>query len=271
MRKNIINFFIVLCVLLIAPSYAAVDVQIGTPKWDAKKNITTLDSYDYPKDDEAQPISEEEKKGFFSKFFNKNNYKKQKPASSTKKEKDKQGYYGTLPTISGGFKNKKNKDDDEYYDEEDGEIYNDIDPDNLKPARFDDTLFLDNIIKKEKTSNYINDLHRAKFALQSLKKCIEEKGDIQRFNGCVNVIDLYCKNLQKKYENKSDSLRESYVDIMLTNYEAKVLGNLLYDSNYYAKYIPTQQGKYSKENIDKQKRALLNRINKTLFIINNET
>ena len=146
-----------------------------------------------------------------------------------------------------------------------------LNEDNLKEAPTNDSLFLDVIVKKEKSSNYINDVQKTKFALQNLKKCIEDGGDIQRFNGCVNMINMYSKNLQTKYENQSDSLRDSYINIQNTNYHAKVLGNLLYDANYYAKYIPTQTGQYSKENIEAKKADLLKRINKTLFLIANES
>ena len=85
------------------------------------------------------------------------------------------------------------------------------------------------------------------------------------------MIDLYSKNLKLKYQEKSESLKESYIDILTTNYHAKILGNLLYDSNYYARYIPTSQGKYSEQNIKNEKSKLLARLNKTLFLINNET
>ena len=142
---------------------------------------------------------------------------------------------------------------------------------NLKKAPYDDALFLDVIVKKDKVSEYLNDIQRTKFALNNLKKCIEENGDIQRFNGCVNVIDLYVKNLKLKYQDKSESLKESYIDILTTNYYAKVLGNLLYDSNYYARYIPVSQGKYSEQNIQNEKQKLLARINRTLFLINGES
>ena len=85
------------------------------------------------------------------------------------------------------------------------------------------------------------------------------------------MLELYTQNFKKKYENKSESLKESYIDVLNTNYYSKLLGNLKYDSNYYARYIPTQQGKYSKENILIEEEKLLNRVNKTLFLLNNES
>ena len=220
---------------------------------------------------EAKPNNEEQKKGFFSKLKSKKAKKqKQQKTKKNKSEALAQGYYGTLPNIGQDFAYKKAQPPINASSADSYSAPEKLEEKNLKPAP-NDALFLDVIVKKEKESDYINDVQRTKFALGNLKKCIEEKGDIQRFNGCVNMVDLYSKNLQKKYENKSDSLRESYIDILNTNYHAKILGNLLYDSNYYARYIPTSTGKYSKENIEKQKQDLLKRINKTLFLIANET
>lgn len=200
--------------------------------------------------------------------------KLQKQFNKKKKDKDiniedMKGYYGELPDISGDFSYKQQtsntvKNTAKIPDDED------LESSNLKHAPTEDALFLDMIVKKEKSSNYLNDIQRTKFALTSLKKCIEENGNIQRFNGCVNMIDLYTKNLKTKYENKSESLKESYIDILSTNYHAKVLGNLMYNANYYSQYVPTTTGEYSKQNIDSEKEKLLNRINKTLFLINQE-
>ena len=202
-----------------------------------------------------------EKKGFFSKFKKE---KKSNPEEQT-------GYYGTLPNISRDFAYKKQVANTT--SEIDAKIptKEELDNENLKPAPFDDALFLDVIVKKEKNSQYVNDIQKTKFALNNLKKCIEEQGDIQRFNACVNVIDLYVQNLKTKYKDKSESLKESYIDILSTNYYAKLLGNLMYDANYYSRYIPTNQGKYSKENIANEQKELLAKINKTIFLINNES
>ncbi|MBR2068120.1 MAG: hypothetical protein IJ877_00010 [Candidatus Gastranaerophilales bacterium] len=272
--KKILSLELILLFLFFACGAAHCEdgFYIGTPYDDTKNKMSFPVSNSIQEAKPVQNQQTEEKKGFFSKFFKSNKPKKQtrfNPATN-RTEEIPQGYYGTLPDIGQDFKYKQQTSStptqpDAYIPDEK------IQDENLKPAPFDDTLFLDVIVKKEKSSNYVNDIQKTKFALNNLKKCIEEKGDIQRFNGCVNMVDLYSQNLQKKYENKSDALRESYVDILNTNYYAKVLGNLLYDANYYARYVPTQQGKYSKENIEAQKQDLLKRINKTLFLIANET
>lgn len=264
MKKFLISLYLIIlahfCAINIG--FCAEDFFIDSNFQEAKNKVTMPKKANYG-------IKEEEKEGFFSKLFKK---KKTKFNYSTNKEEEiPQGYYGSLPDIEGDFKYKQQssnssiREDLEVVEEE--EIHNQ----ELKKAPYDDTLFLDVIIKKEKASNYINDVQKTKFALGNLKKCLEEQGDIQRFNACVNMLDMLVKNLKTKYENTSDSLRESYIDILSTNYHSKILGNLRYDANYYARYIPTQQGKYSKENILSEQEKLLNRVNKTIFLINQES
>ena len=242
---------------------------IGTPYNDSKTKVAFPESNNIQ---EAQPVKEE-KKGVLSKLFKSNKPKKQKRYNSmtNKYETVPQGYYGSLPNIKGDFQYKDST-PAPTSSELDAYIPPDkIEDESLKQAPYNDPLFLDVIVKKDKQSNYVNDIQKTKLALTNLKKCIEEQGDIQRFNGCVNMVEMYSKNLQNKYQNKSESLKESYIDILNTNYQAKVLGNLLYDANYYSRYVPTQQGQYSKSNIELKKQELLKRINKTLFLIANES
>lgn len=230
------------------------------------KNV--LDLPEEPKEEIKQPAK---KSKFFSKKPKKEKNKKKFDPAANKTETIPKGYWGQLPDISKDFEYKKQSSKTNSQNNFNFDDNSDLNEENLKPAPYDDPLFIDVIVKKDKTSNYVNDLQKTKYALNNLKKCIEEQGDIQRFNACVNMVDMYSENLKNKYENKSESLKESYKNILITNYHAKVLGNLIYNSNYYSRYIPTQQGQYSKENISKEKQELLIKIDKTLFSINNES
>ncbi|MBR5304699.1 MAG: hypothetical protein IKU37_07735 [Candidatus Gastranaerophilales bacterium] len=208
----------------------------------------------------ARAVENTKKKGLFSKFNRKTN----------NTENENQGYYGTLPDVEADFKYKKQTKPSS--SQIDMKIPNEeIKEENLKKAPFDDSLFLDMVIKKEPDSQYVNDIQKIKFSLNNLKKCLENKDDIQKYNACVNGLELYVQNFKRKYENESESLKESYIEVINTNYYAKVLGNLKYDANYYSRYVPTQKGQYSEENISSKEEDLLNRINKTLFLLNNET
>ena len=249
MNKFVISLYITifLSFFTINCAYCEEDFFMNLPNQKATETKVTQDA--------------QTKKSKFLDFFKS---KKKK----TQKEEDTRGYFGTLPDVNRDFSYKRQQEtttkaQDIITEEE-------INKEGLKPVPQNDTLFIDNIVKKEKSSSYINDVQRTKLALENLKKCIEQQGDIQRFNGCVYLVDMYSKNLENKYKNQSDCLRDSYGHILSTSYRAKLLGNLMYEANYYARYIPTQQGKYSKDNIEKEKQDLLNKINKTLFLISNE-
>ena len=219
-----------------------------------------------PTQNVAKAIENSKKNGLLSKNKKKGKFNYQ----TNKTEVTPDGYYGTLPDIEADFGYKKQfipstAQIDMVIPEEE------INEENFKKAPLDDSLFLDMIIKKEPDSKYVNDIQKIKFLLNSLKKCLENKEEIQRYNACVNGLELFVQNFKKKYENKSESLKESYIEILNTNYYAKILGNLKYDANYYSRYVPTQTGQYSQENIALQEEELLNQINKTLFLLNEES
>ena len=116
-------------------------------------------------------------------------------------EEEKKGYYGSLPDIDKEFQYKKQQ-SSKTSTQTDLKLPQEerLDEQNLKPAPFDDSLFLDMVIKKEPDSEYINDIQKIKYALNNLKKCLEEDGNIQRFNANVNVLELYVQNLKKKFQ-----------------------------------------------------------------------
>ncbi len=263
MKKFLIslNFVVLSFFFTINCAYCEEDFFLDTPFEDANSKTKLIQNEKI----ENIKNATKQKAGWFSKFF------KSKVSKKDQDDETKKGYWGQLPDINKEFNYKRQDKVSRNQDELKVPNEEELCDENLKKAPYDDTLFLDVIVKKEKASNYLNDIQKIKFALSNLKKCIEENGDIQRFNACVNVVDLYSKNLKLKYQDKSESLKESYVDILTTNYHAKVLGNLLYDSNYYARYVPTMQDKYSEQNINNEKQKLLVRLNKTLFLINGES
>ena len=143
----------------------------------------------------AKSIEKTKKKGLFSKqkIKTKFNY------ATNKEEEIPQGYYGTLPDIEADFAYKKQHLPSSNQTDMKIPVADEFVEENLKPAPFDDALFLDMVIKKEKDSDYVKDIQKTKMALTNLKNCIEEEGDIQRFNACVNMVEMYVQNLKKKY------------------------------------------------------------------------
>ena len=139
----------------------------------------------------------------------------------------------------------------------------------LLDAPLNDPLFLDVIIKKEKTSDYVNDIVKIKETLERLRQCINDNASIQFFNANVNVLDLQTTNLERKYQYSAYAQSNSFYAIRHVNYSAKVLGNLKYDANFYSRYMPLQDSVYSPNNIKAKSAALLDEIDRTIFEIGN--
>lgn len=176
------------------------------------------------------------------------------------------GYYGTLPDINKDFEDKKEATQtipQKQYSEKD------LKDGLLLDAPLNDPLFLDVIIKKEKNSDYVNDLIKIKETLERLRECIKNNASIQFFNANVNVLDLQTTNLEKKYQYSAYAQTNSYYAVRHVNYSAKVLGNLKFDANFYSRYMPLGDSVYAPKNIKEQSEALLNEIERTIFEIGN--
>lgn len=193
----------------------------------------------------------------------KNFFKRDK---KTQPEPGSKGYYGKLPDIGTDFEYKRETNDTipkKQYSEQD------LKDGLLLDAPLDDPLFLDVIIKKEKTSDYVNDLVKIKETLERLRQCVVDNASIQFFNANVNVLDLQTTNLEKKYQNTAYAQSNSYYAIRHVNYSAKILGNLKYDANFYSRYMPLKDSAYSADNLKIKSQALLSEIDKTIFEIGN--
>jgi len=267
LNSIILTFFSATCL-----SCCAEDFFIDTQFRELKNNQPKI----IQKISETKEVAKEkikEKKSWFSKKEKKKKItgfetKKRFNPETNETEEIPRGYYGTLPNIQEDFKYKQQTSSSPK--QIDALPLDEVDKETFKPAPFDDSLFLDVIIKKQEDSTYLKDLHKIKFTLNNLKDCIENSCDIQKYNATVNLLDLQCKNLKTKYENKIEETKESYLELLNTNYYAKTLGNLKFDANYYARYIPTNEGQYSKDNITLEEEKLLIRINRTIFLINQE-
>ncbi len=192
-----------------------------------------------------------------------NLFKKEKKAAT---ETQNKGYYGTLPDVTGDFDYKRETTQTQpkkQYSEKD------LKDGLLLDAPLNDPLFLDVIIKKDKTSDYVNDVMKIKETLEKLRECINNNASIQFFNANVNVLDLQTTNLEKKYQYTAYAQSNSYYAIRHVNYSAKILGNLKFDANFYSRYMPVADSVYAPKNIEAQSSALLDEIEKTIFEIGN--
>ncbi len=190
-------------------------------------------------------------------------------ALSKKKKKsiEGKGYMGTLPEISRYFeykiKDAKSPADKSIYVDE-------VDKVDFMQGPMEDSVFLDVIIKKETPSKYIDDIVDIIPVLTAFRSSIAKGESIQNFNANVNTLDLYVKKLEKDYSKNGESLSKSYSMLQDVSYRAKVLGNLKYEANYWAKYQPVAKPQYQPQYLKAQDDALLKQIDKTIFVLKTE-
>lgn len=172
------------------------------------------------------------------------------------------GYKGTLPNIERYFEYKK---DSQRYNPQNDIKGGTPNSGKLIKAPTDDDLFLDIIVKKEKYSPYVKDILDIMNLFEKLRISLIGENDIQKYNAQVNVIDLHVGNLVKNYGYGSYSVSDSYIWSQRIAYKAKLLGNLMYDANYYSRYMPVTDGQFSSRNIKKEKDNLVQELERAIF------
>ena len=176
LNSIILTFFSATCL-----SCCAEDFFIDTQFRELKNNQPKI----IQKISETKEVAKEkikEKKSWFSKKEKKKKItgfetKKRFNPETNETEEIPRGYYGTLPNIQEDFKYKQQTSSSPK--QIDALPLDEVDKETFKPAPFDDSLFLDVIIKKQEDSTYLKDLHKIKFTLNNLKDCLENSCDIQ--------------------------------------------------------------------------------------------
>ena len=175
---------------------------------------------------------------------------------------------GHLPDISKFFQYKKKE--TKSPPQKDLKI-EELNENNLIDAPMNDDLFLDVIIQKQKPSQYISDILDIIKILEKFRTTLQEGCDLQKFNANVNLLDLHVAKLERDYAKTSESVRESYSNLLEINYYAKLLGNLKYEANYYQKFQAPLEEQYTPQYIKEQDEYLLQEMNKTLFLLKTES
>ncbi len=174
------------------------------------------------------------------------------------------GYKGTLPNIDRYFEYKKEGTQSAPEKIKEGTPGSA----ELMKAPLNDDLFLDVIIKKEGPSPYLKDMLSILDLLEKIYyTLLEENFNVQKYNAQVNLLDLNVSTLLKTYSSSSYSASPAYTWAQRASYCAKTFGNLIYDANYYSRYVPITDGQYSVKNIQKEKEKLIGELDKAAFAI----
>ena len=192
-------------------------------------------------------------------------------AFGKKKNKDtsnKKGYYGKLPNINGEFDEERKSKETQSPVILNNDSFN-IDSKDMKKAPLDNTQYIDVIVKKSTTGEFVNDINELVPILQKLRACVEQEKDIQKFNAIVsNYIDNVAY-IENKYKNKPEMYYTSYERITDTSKYLKKVAITRTEAQTYTKYLGYSEanGAYSPDNIKKLLEGTLVEIEDTLDVI----
>ena len=178
---------------------------------------------------------------------------------------DGSGYVGTLPNIETGFPQSQAQETNPTFEYKDG--FND--PYKIKPAPRDNPAFVNIIMKKDKTSPYMNDLNYIIAIIEDLQTDIENDQNVQKFNAQSYFLKENVEYFRDKYKNKAEESYISYRKLLQLNTHVQSIAQLRLESEAYSPYVAAQGSGnlFTENNIDNQLNYLLKDIKSTLVIL----
>lgn len=175
------------------------------------------------------------------------------------------GYVGTLPNIQERFQNSAEQEVQPSFDYKDG--FND--PDEIKPAPRNNPAFINIIMKKDKTSQYVNDLNSLISIIEKLQTIVENQENVQKFNAESYFLKENVEYFRDKYTNKAEQSYISYKKVMQLNTHVQSISQLRLESEAYSPYVTEEQSgnMFTQNNIDTQLNYLLDDIKQTLVVL----
>ncbi|MCR5265079.1 MAG: hypothetical protein K6E29_00620 [Cyanobacteria bacterium RUI128] len=192
-------------------------------------------------------------------------YAKKTADSASVNVLEQKGYTGTLPDILDKFQTTKPEKGTPIFEAEEGFD----DPDKLKPIPRDNPAFVDIILKKDKTSTYVNDINRIIPQVEALMDCIENQEDVQRFVAKATTLSFSIGALRKRYDGKPESYYISYTKLMTLAIRAKSIAELRREGAEYNKYLAYQSAGaiYAPDNINKELQYFLEELQDVLKVL----
>ncbi|MGN0006275.1 MAG: hypothetical protein ACI37Z_09965 [Candidatus Gastranaerophilaceae bacterium] len=176
------------------------------------------------------------------------------------------GYEGALPNLEDGLgykiKSKKVKYSPVMTTEKDIK---------LEPVPRENKEYVDIIIKKSRTAEYIKDIQPVIDLLEKFKTYVEDDKNVQMFNAIAsNYID-HANYIQRKYANRPERHYTSYRAIVMLAENARSSAMLRSEGVIYTKYLPyaNEGQKYDKTSIKSDGEALVKKIYETLYVLKN--
>lgn len=188
-----------------------------------------------------------------------------KPASTENVETASKGYVGTLPDLTGNEQPSESAVSTPIFDRT--KEFNSANE--VKPVPRDNPAFVNIILKKDKTSPYINDLQEFIVMLEQIYDSIEEGENVQRFAARVYYLNKNAEYFRDKYAGKPESSYLSYEKLLEVSFHAKNVSELRTEAEKNKSYLAYSNSGaiYNPNNITEQLNSLKNEVEKIINIL----
>lgn len=175
------------------------------------------------------------------------------------------GYVGTLPDVTGSFVPSEPHSVKPVFEE----VENFYSPNQVKPAPRDNPTFVNIILKKDKTSQYLNDLNEFIPMLEKIYDSIEDKENVQLFNAKVYFFNKNADFMREKYLDKPESEYISFKKLMELSSHSKTVATLRSEAQKYNPYLAYGGAGYiyDPNNIDEQLNFLKIEIEQAILLL----
>ncbi len=175
------------------------------------------------------------------------------------------GYVGTLPDVTRSFVPSEPRSVKPVFEE----VENFYSPNQVKPAPRDNPTFVNIILKKDKTSQYLNDLNEFIPMLEKIYDSIEDKENVQLFNAKVYFFNKNADFMREKYLDKPESEYISFKKLMELSSHSKTLATLRSEAQKYNPYLAYGGAGYiyDPNNIDEQLNFLKIEIEQAILLL----
>lgn len=186
-------------------------------------------------------------------------------AAKQQQNTEGKGYLGTLPDLTRNYEPQKPQ-----KTPVEARPAKDFNSENvMKPVPRDNPAFVNIIQKKDKTSQYVNDLNEFIPMLENIFDLIENNGNVQVFNAKVYYFNKSADYFRDKYNNKPESQFVSFKRLMELSTHARSIALLRSEAEKYNPYLAygTSGYIYNPNNIEEQLGYLKTEIEQTILLL----
>lgn len=175
------------------------------------------------------------------------------------------GYVGKLPDVTKSFTPSEPAKTKPMYEK----VKDFHSADEIKPVPRENPSFVNIMLKKDKTSQYVNDINEFIPMLEKILDAIEDQESVQIFNAKVYFFNKNADYMCDKYAQKPEAEYISFKKLMELSTHAKSIALLRSEALKYNPYLAYSGAGYvyDPNNINQQLEYLKNEVEKTIILL----